>query len=90
MPDDALLVTLERIEAEKLLQFGLQDGGVDVHSLMCLATKFNKTGEKMQMILSEMMKNHAKNRAESRKTDEETNKLILFEEKAVSLQDGGL
>ena len=30
--DDALLVTLERVEAEELLQFGLEDGGVDGHS----------------------------------------------------------
>jgi hypothetical protein len=46
---------------------------------MCLATKFNKSGEKKQMILSEMMKKNAKNGVESGKTDEETNNLILFE-----------
>jgi hypothetical protein len=46
---------------------------------MCLATKYNKTGEKMQMILPEMMKKNAKNGVESGKTDEETNYLILFE-----------
>jgi hypothetical protein len=40
---------------------------------MCLATKFNKIGEKMQMILLEMMKKNAKSSAESRKKDEETN-----------------
>ena len=49
VPDDALLVTLERIEAEEVLQFGLKDAGVDGHSFVVFGTKYNKIERIKQM-----------------------------------------
>ena len=42
VPDDPLLVTLESIEAEELLQLGLEDGGVDGHSFVVFGIKITK------------------------------------------------
>ena len=49
MPDDALLVTLERVEAEELLQLGLEDSGVDGHSFVVFGTKYNENRPQKQM-----------------------------------------
>ena len=49
VPDDALLVTLERIEAEEVLQFGLKDAGVDGHSFVVFGNKYNKNRPQKQM-----------------------------------------
>jgi len=46
VPDDTLLVTLERIEAEEMLQFGLKDGGVDGHSSVVFGLNITKTDKK--------------------------------------------
>jgi hypothetical protein len=46
MPDDALLVTLERVEAEELLQLGLEDSGVDGHSFVVFGLNLTKSDEK--------------------------------------------
>ena len=46
MPDDALLVTLERVEAEEMLQLGLEDSGVDGHSFVVFGLNLTKTDKK--------------------------------------------
>ena len=89
MPDDPFLVALEGVETEEVLQFGLENGGVDGHSLGFYGTKYNEIRRKNQMLSVRRTKKCAEKAAKSLRFVEETNNLLLFEEKAVSLQDSG-
>ena len=52
MLDDAQLVTLEGVEAEKLLQLGLKDGGVEGHSPRGKCHNLTNRKEKTKFVAS--------------------------------------